>query len=129
MEAVTNQSVPSAENKNALTYFDYLELAKKADAMLIAPATADFIAHITHGLARDLLQTIVLARACPLVVAPAMNENMWKNKITTQNVEKLKELGVHFIGPAEGDLACGDEGIGRLAEVDDIIQACNGAIK
>ncbi|KKN17198.1 hypothetical protein LCGC14_0968280 [marine sediment metagenome] len=123
LEAVSNQSVPLPQNKNALAYFDYLDLVKRADLMLIAPATADFIAHIAQGLASDLLQTLVLARGCPMLIAPAMNENMWKNRITAQNVEKLKKSDVNFVGPGSGDLACGDEGIGRLADIDEILKA------
>lgn len=129
LEAVSCQEVPNPKNsrgtaRRARTYFQYLELAKKADFILIAPATANIIAHIAHGYASDLLETLVLARGCPLIIAPAMNERMWLNEITQENVAKLKKLGIEFIGPAKGDLACGDEGIGRLAEIDDIIEVC-----
>lgn len=129
LEALTGKEVPSPKNKSAVNYFRYLELAKQADLMLIAPATANIIAHIAHGYASDLLETLVLAKNCPLVIAPAMNERMWLNKITQENVAKLKKLGVEFIGPGKGDLACGDEGIGRLADVDEIIATCQNTLK
>ncbi len=124
LEAVTGKEILSQSNKSALNYFKYLELAKKADLIIVAPATANEIAHVAHGFASDLLEIIILAKDCPLLMAPAMNERMWLNPITQENVAKLKELGVRFVGPGKGDLACGDEGIGRLANVADIISAC-----
>jgi len=124
LEAVACKEVPSFVNKSAPRYFKYLELAKTADLILIAPATANIIAHIAHGFASDLLETLVLARACPLVIAPAMNERMWLNEVTQENVKKLQSLGAQFINPGKGDLACGEEGIGRLADIDDIVNKC-----
>jgi len=90
--------------------------------ILIAPATANIIAKIAAGTCDDLLTCIILATKAPVLIAPAMNENMYKNKITQENIAKLKRLGYRFIGPKEGRLACGDMGIGCLAEVEEIIK-------
>jgi len=128
LEAVSCIEIPSHINKSAPGYFRYLELAKNADLILIAPATADFIAHIAHGFASDLLETIVLARACPLVIAPAMNERMWLNEMTQGNVAKLREQGAHLIDPGKGVLACGEEGIGRLANLPQIVKTCQNLL-
>lgn len=94
----------------------HIELARWADAILIAPATADFIAHLVSGAAGDLLTTLCLATKAPIAVAPAMNQGMWKNTLTTQNVQALLAKGMHVFGPGEGDQACGDVGPGRMLE-------------
>jgi len=129
LEALTGNVAPTFKDIGGHDYLKYIKLAKKADLIVIAPATANIIAHIAHGLASDLLETLVLARGCPLLIAPAMNENMWNNDITQENVKKLKSLGVDFVGPAKGDLACGDEGTGRLASIEDIIAAAKKIIE
>jgi phosphopantothenoylcysteine synthetase/decarboxylase len=98
----------------------HIELADNADLVLVAPATADIIAKIAHGFADDALTSIILATEAPLLVAPAMNGKMWLNPATVANVETLKRRGAQFIGPEEGMLACGYEGIGRLWPVDEI---------
>src|SRR2546423_5085955 len=98
----------------------HIELADRANLVLIAPATANVIAELAHGLANHPLTAIVLATRAPILIAPAMNGKMWLNPATVENVEKLKSRGVEFIGPEEGMLACGYEGIGRLWKVDDI---------
>ncbi len=94
----------------------HIELARWADAVLIAPATADVIARLASGRADDLLTTVALATPAPLLVAPAMNQQMWRNPATSLNIEQLKTLGVSVLGPAEGEQACGDVGAGRLLE-------------
>ena len=100
----------------------HISLAQECDLMLIAPATANCIAKLAHGLADDLLTTTALATKAPILIAPAMNVNMYENPITQENINRLKERGVHFVDPGEGYLACGDEGKGRLADVDVIVE-------
>lgn len=94
----------------------HIELTRAADAVLIAPASADFIAKLAHGLADDLLSTLCLARACPLLVAPAMNRQMWENPATQRNIHQLRGDGVALLGPAAGEQACGETGLGRMLE-------------
>ena len=98
----------------------HIELADTADLVLIAPATANVIAELTHGLAGHPLTAIALATRAQILIAPAMNGKMWENAATQENVEKLKSRGIELIGPEEGLLACGYEGIGRLWKVEDI---------
>ncbi len=99
----------------------HIDLADRADLFLIAPATANTIAGLAHGLANDALTEIALATEAPLLIAPAMNGKMWKHAATQGNVALLQSRGVHFIGPEEGLLACGYEGLGRLWNVEEII--------
>ena len=94
----------------------HITLAKSADVILIAPATANVIAKLAHGIADDLLTSTVLAATCHKIIAPAMNTNMLRNPITISNIERLKAFGFEVIEPAEGFLACGDEGAGKLPE-------------
>jgi phosphopantothenoylcysteine decarboxylase/phosphopantothenoylcysteine decarboxylase/phosphopantothenate--cysteine ligase len=99
----------------------HIDLADRAALLLVAPATANTIASLAHGFADDALTEIALATAAPVLIAPAMNGKMWGNAATQANVELLKNRGIQFIGPEEGLLACGYEGLGRLWNVDDII--------
>ena len=99
----------------------HIALADKADILIIAPATANIIAKIATGLADDLLSTVALATTAPILIAPAMNTKMWENPITQGNVKKLKDRGVTIVDPSTGELACGYEGTGRLAEIEDIV--------
>ena len=99
----------------------HIELARWAELVLVAPASADFLARLAHGLADDLLSTLCLATAAPIAVAPAMNQLMWRNLATRANVELLTARGIHIIGPGVGDQACGEHGPGRLLEPADII--------
>ena len=101
----------------------HIELTRTNDVMLIAPASADFLARLVHGRSDDLLSTTVLARTIPLIVAPAMNLQMWQNPATQRNVETLKADGVHVIGPGNGDQACGEIGDGRMLEPAEIMAA------
>lgn len=101
---------------------EHVSLAEKAGAVLIAPATANIIGKISSGICDDLLTCIVCATKAPVLIAPAMNENMYRNKIVQENIKKLKSAGYRFIEPRRGKLACGKTGIGCLAEVDEIIQ-------
>jgi len=98
----------------------HVSLAKKADLIIIAPATANIIGKIANGIADDMLTTTVMATKAPIVIAPAMNCNMYENKILQSNINRLKELGYKFIEPVEGRLACGDVGKGKMAEPEDI---------
>ena len=98
----------------------HVGLSRGADLILIAPATADFIAKIVHGRADDLLSTLCLARECPLLVAPAMNVQMWSNAATQRNVAQLKADGVSVLGPGSGELACLEYGDGRMLEAEEL---------
>lgn len=94
----------------------HIDLSRQADAILIAPASANFIAKLAHGLADDLLSTLCLARACPLAVAPAMNREMWHNPATQRNLAQLRADGITIFEPASGEQACGEVGVGRMQE-------------
>jgi phosphopantothenoylcysteine decarboxylase/phosphopantothenate--cysteine ligase len=105
----------------------HIELSRDRHLIAVAPASADFLAKLAHGLADDLLSTLALARRCPLLVAPAMNVEMWGNAATQRNVAALREDGVRIAGPAAGDQACGETGPGRMLEAQEIfaeIEAC-----
>jgi len=98
----------------------HIELSRDRDLIVVAPATADFMAKLAHGLADDLLSTLCLARECPLAVAPAMNRQMWDHPATQRNVATLRVDGIAILGPAPGDQACGETGMGRMVEPADI---------
>jgi phosphopantothenoylcysteine decarboxylase/phosphopantothenate--cysteine ligase len=100
----------------------HIELARWADAILIAPATANTLARLTYGFADDLLGTVCLASKAPLAVAPAMNQQMWKNPATQHNIRTLQERGIRVFGPGEGEQACGDTGLGRMLEAAELVQ-------
>jgi phosphopantothenoylcysteine decarboxylase/phosphopantothenate--cysteine ligase len=104
----------------------HIELARWPHRIVIAPATADFIARLAHGLADDLLATLCLASDVPITVAPAMNRLMWANAATQANAAVLRSRGVTVLGPAEGDQACGETGPGRMLEPDAIVEAVVG---
>jgi phosphopantothenoylcysteine decarboxylase / phosphopantothenate---cysteine ligase len=99
----------------------HIEISRHADAILIAPASADFMAKLVHGSADDLLSTLCLARDCPLLVAPAMNKQMWENPATQRNMAQLKADGITTLGPAAGEQACGEIGLGRMLEPEQIL--------
>lgn len=98
----------------------HIDLTRGAAALLVAPATADFLAKLAHGFADDLLSTLCLARDCPLLVAPAMNRQMWENPATQRNVGQLRVDGVSVLGPAHGEQACGEVGDGRMLEAGEL---------
>lgn len=100
----------------------HIELAKWADLILVAPASADFLARLAHGHADDLLTTLCLASEAPIAAAPAMNQAMWKHTLTQENVQALRDRGVLILGPAEGSQACGDVGMGRMLEPAEIVE-------
>lgn len=107
----------------------HISLAKKADAILIAPATANVIGKLVGGLCDDLLTCTVVASDSPVFIAPAMNDGMYNNKLVQENIAKLKKIGYKFIGPRVGRLACGYEAIGCLAEVETIVKALESSLK
>ena len=100
----------------------HIELSRGVDAILIAPASADFMARLAHGLADDLLTATCLARDCPLMVAPAMNREMWDNPATQRNLATLRADGIAVLGPAAGDQACGEVGMGRMLEPEELLE-------
>ncbi len=107
----------------------HIDLTRGAAACVIAPATADFIAKLAHGFADDLLSTLCLARDCPLLVAPAMNRQMWEKPATQRNVAQLRSDGIAILGPASGEQACGEEGLGRMLEAADIFEELVGSLQ
>ncbi len=108
---------------------EHVALARAADLLLIAPATADSLAKLANGLADDALSAIALAFGGPVVVAPAMNEGMWTHLAVVENVERLRRRGVRFVNPEYGPMACGGEGWGRLARLDRIVAEASKALE
>jgi phosphopantothenoylcysteine decarboxylase/phosphopantothenate--cysteine ligase len=105
------------------TEIGHIRLSREADLILIAPATANLLARMAHGLADDLASTVLLAANKPVLTAPAMNWKMWENPATKRNLAQLRADGVHFVGPGEGAMACNEWGVGRMAEPADILEA------
>jgi phosphopantothenoylcysteine decarboxylase / phosphopantothenate---cysteine ligase len=116
-QALSGQAVrTSLFDPQAEAAMGHIELARWADLVVVVPASADFLAHLAHGFADDLLTTLCLATEAPVVVAPAMNRLMWSNAATCANMATLKQRGVRILGPADGSQACGETGPGRLLE-------------
>ncbi|MCR4441174.1 MAG: bifunctional phosphopantothenoylcysteine decarboxylase/phosphopantothenate--cysteine ligase CoaBC [Peptococcaceae bacterium] len=101
---------------------EHVGLADSADLVMVVPATANIIGKLCHGIADDLLTTVIMAAKAPVLLAPAMNVNMYMNPIVIENIKKLKEFGYHFVEPEEGELACGYQGKGRLADLETILE-------
>ena len=101
---------------------EHISLAQKADLVLVVPATANIIGKVANGIADDMLSTTIMATPAPIVFAPAMNNEMYNNRIVQDNIKKLKEYGYYFISPIEGNLACGYKAIGKLAKKETIIE-------
>jgi phosphopantothenoylcysteine decarboxylase/phosphopantothenate--cysteine ligase len=121
-QALSGQPVRSGLwDEAAEAAMGHIELARWAQRILIAPASADLIARLAHGFADDLLTTLCLASAAPLAIAPAMNQQMWAHAATQANISTLRERGVDLLGPADGSQACGEFGAGRLLEADSIV--------
>jgi len=108
------------------TNLEHIALARFADAIIIAPASANFIAKLAHGLADDLLTTVCLATTAPIAIAPAMNKEMWNAAITQENITTLKNRGIFIFGPASGEQACGESGFGRMLEPKQIMELIPG---
>lgn len=101
----------------------HIRLSREADLIVVAPASADILAKMAHGLADDLASTVLLATTAPVLVAPAMNVQMWNHAATKRNIATLKADGIHMVEPEAGALACGEVGDGRMAEAPTIFQA------
>jgi len=127
-KVITGMFEPDAEPPNIDSAIEHIAVAQSIDALLVAPATADVLAKFAQGIANDFLTTLYLATTAPVVVAPAMNVNMWNHPATQANLEILKKRGVRVVEPGEGYLACGMTGPGRLAENDTIIAATMEAL-
>lgn len=124
MQALTGNRVHlDLLDNEAEAAMGHIELARWTDLVVIAPATADSLARLAHGQADDILTTLVLATAAPIAVAPAMNQAMWADSSTQQNIELLAQRGFHVFGPAEGEQACGDVGLGRMLEPLELVEA------
>lgn len=122
-EALSGAPVATSLYEYPGSAIPHINLAEWADAAVVVPATANVMAKMTCGIADDCLTTTLLACACPVLVAPGMNVHMWQNPATQANVATLRERGVSFVGPDSGRLACGDVGEGKLAGVDEIVEA------
>ena len=122
-ETLTNHKcLVDTFDRNFNYNIEHVSLGNKADLVLVAPASANIIAKMANGIADDMLSTTLLACRCKKLVAPAMNTNMYENRIVQENIEKLKVYGYGFIEPGSGRLACGDIGVGKLADVSDIVE-------
>ena len=126
MQALSGEPVITdqwgAEGARSNNAMPHIELSRDADALLIAPCTANFIAKLAHGLADDLLSTLALARRCPMLLAPAMNVEMWNHPATQRNVATLRGDGVEVLGPGSGRQACGETGAGRMLEAAELLE-------
>jgi phosphopantothenoylcysteine decarboxylase/phosphopantothenate--cysteine ligase len=119
MTSLWDDSVPNA--------MGHIALSREADAIVIAPASANFIAKLAQGRADDLLSTLCLARDCPMILAPAMNREMWENAATQRNLDQLRADGVTILGPASGEQACGETGMGRMLEPQELLEGILGS--
>lgn len=108
---------------------EHVALADSADLILIAPATANILGKLASGLCDDLLTCTVTATRAPVLIAPAMNDNMYTHKVVQANIERLKKIGYKFIGPVKGRLACGKVAMGRMSDVDDIVRAALALVR
>jgi phosphopantothenoylcysteine decarboxylase/phosphopantothenate--cysteine ligase len=107
---------------------EHIDLTDRADLIVLAPATADLMARAAHGMGSDMLTTLLLAAASPVLCCPAMNPRMWDNPLVQQNLAKLKSIGWHFLEPGEGTVACGHTGQGRMREPAEIHEAIDGLL-
>ena len=123
MQALTGQTVfVSQWDARIPNNMAHIELSRQADIILVAPASADLMAKVALGLADDLISTLCLAKECPLIVVPAMNKQMWENPATQRNVAQLEKDGVTILGPTSGTQACGENGMGRMLEAEQILE-------
>lgn len=120
-----NDVVTELFSETSASNIEHISIAQKADIFLIAPATANIIGKIAHGIADDFLTTTIMATKARVIFVPAMNVNMYQNPVLQENIEKLKVLGYEFIGPVIGNLACGDQGLGKMADPKDIVNHLN----
>ena len=129
MQALSGKPVLTSQWDESNNGMAHINLSRVADVIVVAPATADFIAKLAHGMADDLLSTLCLARNCPLLIAPAMNKQMWESAATQRNIAQLKADGVMILGPASGSQACGEEGVGRMLEAEVLALAIIGSFQ
>jgi phosphopantothenoylcysteine decarboxylase/phosphopantothenate--cysteine ligase len=130
MQALSGQPVPTdLWDPSIPNAMGHIELSRDRDLIVVAPASADFLGKLAGGLADDLLSTLCLARECPLLAAPAMNRQMWENAATQRNVQRLREDGVMVLGPESGDQACGEVGMGRMLEAQELHAAILAALQ
>src|ERR1700747_1630908 len=127
-KVITDLFAESDGEANLESAIEHIAVAQRTDLLLVAPATADILAKFARGIADDFLTTLYLASTAPVVVAPAMNVNMWEHAATQENIELLRARGVHIVNPDEGYLACGMTGAGRLAGQDAIVSAVHEAL-
>src|ERR1700694_3388345 len=128
-KVITDLFAESGGEANLERAIEHIAVAQRTDLLLVAPATADILAKLARGISDDFLTTLYLASTAPVIVAPAMNVNMWNHAATQENVEMLRARGVRVVDPAEGYLACGMIGAGRLAGQEDIGDAVREAVK
>ena len=130
MQALSGRSVHTELlNTETEAAMGHIELARWSDVVMIAPASANFIAKLAHGQADDLLSTLCLATTSPIVLAPAMNQQMWLNSATQTNIALLQQRGIRLLGPVEGNQACGETGPGRMLEPDQLVKHVNAIFK
>ena len=130
LQALTNGKVYYDMFKAPIDYgTEHIALAKRAEVIVIAPATANIIGKIANGIYDDLLTCVVAASKAPVIIAPAMNTGMYENAAVQDNIRKLKRLGMRFVGPRRGQLACGDSGMGCLEEIDTIVRCVQQALR
>ena len=128
-KVITGLFAESGGEANLESAIEHIAVAQRTDLLLVAPATADILAKFSRGISDDFLSTLYLAVTAPVVVAPAMNVNMWNHPATQENIKRLRERGVHVVNPDEGYLACGMTGAGRLAGQDAIVAAVREVLR
>lgn len=129
LEVLSGNPVYSEQYSKDRREMGHIELKTDASLFLIAPATANIIGKLSHGIADDLVSTTFLSVTCPVLVAPAMNPHMYKHPAVQENIAKLKSWGVKFIDPVFGEVVCGDEGPGKLADIETIFRAAVDAVE
>lgn len=128
LEVLSGNPVYSAQYSRERREMGHIELKKDAALFLVAPATANIIGKFANGIADDLVSTTFLSVTCPVLLAPAMNPGMWKHPAVRANIDRLKSWGVKFIEPAKGEVVCGDEGEGKLADIETIYRTAVDAV-
>src|SRR6202008_644677 len=128
-KVITDLFAESGGDANLESAIEHIAVAQRTDLLLVAPATADVLSKFSRGISDDFLSTLYLATAAPVVVAPAMNVNMWNHPATQENLDRLRGRGVHVVNPDEGYLACGMTGAGRLAGQEAIVAAVREVLR
>ena len=128
LAAVTGRRTWTGMWADPRDHMPHISLARGADALVVAPATADILARMSCGLAGDLLPAVALAFSGPVIAAPSMNSVMWRSQANMENVGRLRRRGVVFVGPVEGRLACGSSGEGRMVEPEEVVEAVESVL-